>query len=193
MSRLSATNFSPLSFPAPFTSRSGNTGGLLVGLGRARPPRGLHLPSQTGVTNVRFGGTVPENRGHTHSQRLGLAFETKVSDVLDAIYDVDYRPHPAILYEDRGRLRRAIPDGILRIGRTLVVIEVKLSHTERAWWQLRKVYIPLLSRLTASDVKVIGVEICRNFDPDTKWPEPFEVITSLHKKAEGLGVLQWRL
>lgn len=190
---MGATNLSPLSFPGFMdASRAGATGDRAAALGRARAPRGLHLPSGEPY-NVRFGGHVPQNTGNTSAQRAGHAFETKVHDVLLAIYDVDYRPHPAILYSDRSGLHRAIPDGILRIGRTLVVIECKLTHTERAWWQLQKVYIPLLSRLTQDDVVVRGVEICRNFDPDLKWPAPFDVIDSLHRTSERLGILQWRL
>lgn len=196
MSRFAITSLSPLSFPGSLSSRPGTTGdpSEVAALCRAppRPPKGLHLPSGE-IRNVRFGGTVPTPRGFSPAQRLGLAFETKVHDVLDAIYDVDYRASPSILYEDDRGLHRAIPDGMLRIGRTLVVVECKLSHTERAFWQLSKVYIPLLSRLTIPNIRVVGIEICRNFDPDLKWPERFEILTSLHKASTRLGVLQWRL
>jgi hypothetical protein len=187
---MNTTDISPLSSPkesGPW-GRANPSGGLV----RARPPRGFR-PVTAGVQNVRFGGTVPVSSGHTPAQRAGLAFETKVHDVLAAIYGVDYRPHPAILYEDRGRLRRAIPDGVLRLGNTAMVVEVKLTHTDRAWWQLRRLYIPLLRHLTKPGVLVVGVEICRSFDPDLKWPEPFEILTSLHKLKGNLGVIQWRL
>lgn len=159
---------------------------------RARPPRGFH-PVQGVARNVRFGGHVPDNHGRTAAQRAGIAFEVRVHDVLSAIYGVNYRPHPAILYEDNRGHRRAIPDGILRLGSTLVVVEVKLSHTDRAWWQLRRLYIPLLNQLTIPSVRVVGIEICHNFDPDTRWPEPFSFLTSIHALNSGLGVIQWRL
>src|SRR5882757_885044 len=91
---------------------------------RARAPRGFRglkgLP-----TEVRFGGTVPHSKGRTYAQKEGLRYEQKVHDVLSAIYGSNYRPHPSILYRDRRGLRRAIPDGILRLGAMLVVVEVK--------------------------------------------------------------------
>lgn len=189
---MTATLLSPLSFPGlSFPPEAGKLGASSAALGRARAPRGLYLPKGP-PQNVRFAGSVPTSRGATVSQRLGLAFETRVHDVLDAIYGIDYRASPSILYEDRRGTHRAIPDGLLRIGRTLVVVECKLSHTERAYWQLQKLYIPLLRHLTQKDVRIVGVEICRNFDPDLRWPEPFSCLESLHKPFT-LGVLQWRL
>lgn len=187
---MSATELSPLSSGVSGSARG--SVGHEVRRVRARPPRGFR-PFYGVPSNVRFGGTVPENVGRTRAQRAGLAFEQKVHDVLSAIYGEHYRPHPAVLYHDRRGLRRAIPDGLLSLPGTTVVIEVKLTHTDRAWWQLARLYIPLLRHLAGRDVRLVGAEICFNFDPDTKWPEPFQVISSLHSLTSGLGVLQWRL
>lgn len=88
----------------------------------------------------------------------------------------------------------AIPDGILRIGGTLVVIEVKLSHTERAWWQLNRLYAPLLRQLVIPSVSLRCVEICRHYDPDAQFPSPSRLVDSLHRIPDGVtGILQWKL
>lgn len=186
------TDFSPLS-----SGGFGPAGGRSLSGGRlrttSRPPRGFH-PIYGEPSNVRFDDRpLPPSGHYTRAQRLGLAYEERVHDILSSIYDVDYRAHPALVFEDRRGYRRAIPDGILKLGRTLVVVEIKLTHCERAWWQLRRLYIPLLSRLTHEDVIVRGVEICMNFDPDLRWPDKFDVLKSLHNTTNNLGVLQWRV
>ena len=145
-------------------------------------------------SNVRFGGTPRATRGHTAAQRLGLAYEQRVVDVLSAIYGDNFRSAPSILYEDRTGTRMAIPDGILRIGATLVVIEVKLTHCEKAWWQLNSLYVPLLSRLTIPGTPIVAVEVCRSYDPQITFPAPSAVISSLHKIPPAVtGILPWKL
>lgn len=193
---MSSTDLSPLSsrtlgFPGPRTVRATPEVGRQE-VGRLHLPRGFR-PIKGLPTDVRFGGTVPQNEGRTYAQKEGLRYEQKVHDVLSAIYGDDYTPHPSILYRDRRGLRRAIPDGTLRIGAMLVVVEVKLSHTERAWWQLIRLYVPLLSRLYPPGTRIAPVEICRSYDPAISLPYG-ELITSLHRPPlGGLGILQWRL
>lgn len=160
---------------------------------RARTPRGF-TPIRGSVSNVRFGGSVPHNVGHTAAQKEGLRYEQRVHDVLTAIYGIDYRPAPAILFEDRSGLRRAIPDGILRIGPVCVIVEIKLSHTERAWWQLNRLYAPLLSALVVPGTPIRCVEICRSYDPEVQFPVAHKRITSLHSIPHGTtGVLLWKI
>lgn len=196
-----ATDFSPLSSRLEEVLSSRN---VPSPVGRAVPetrcgsralraPRGFRL-IRGAISNVRFGGEVPANRGTSYSQKAGIAYEEKIHDVLSAIYSTDYRATPSILFNDSWKLRRAIPDGLLRIGSTLVVIEVKLSHTEKAWWQLRCLYGPLCAALVVPGTPIQYVEICRSYDPAVQFPEPHDVITSLHKlPKDRVGVLQWRI
>lgn len=158
-----------------------------------RPPRSFKEIKGT-PSNVRFGGTARVARGHTVAQRLGLAYEVRVIDVLSAVYGIDFRPAPSILYEDRTGLRMAIPDGILKIKNTLVVIEVKLTHTERAWWQLTRLYAPLLRLLVNPGVDVRCVEICRSYDPAVAFPGPSATVSSLHRlPSDRTGILHWKI
>ncbi len=158
-----------------------------------RPPRSFNGIKGT-PSEVRFGGTPRINRGHTAAQKAGLQYEQRVVDVLSAIYGIDFRGAPAILYQDRTGCRMAVPDGILKIGNTLVVIEVKLTHTERAWWQLNRLYLPLLRALVNPGVQCLPVEICRSYDPDVKFPGPSAVTTSLHRLSPShTGILHWKI
>lgn len=163
-----------------------------VGRSRLRAPRGFR--SIKGLpTDIHFGGTTPVSVGRTFAQKEGLRYERKVQDVLEAIYGSDYRVSPSIMYRDRLGLRRAIPDGLLRIGDTLVIVEIKLTHCERAWWQLMRLYVPLVQRLAGPGVRIAPVEICRSYDPAVSFPSG-ELIESLHRTPPGVpGVLQWRL
>lgn len=189
-----ATDMSPLSSSQGASRRFGRTSPEGNRECRApRPPRGFR-PPVGGITNVRFGGRTHVPSGKTRAQRLGIAYETRVLDCLAAIYGTDFRPAPSILYEDRSGLRRAIPDGILRIASGLIVVEVKLSHVETAWWQLTRLYAPLLAALVRPGTEIRCVEICRSYDPVVQFPRPHEVVKSLHDTpSDAVGVLQWRI
>jgi hypothetical protein len=195
------TDFSPLSWegsPPPSPDRSaraqpGAASPSEYGVSRASPspPRGFKLIRGT-PSCVRFAGEVPHNRGRTFAQKAGLRYEQKVHDILSAIYGPAYRPAPSILYEDRSGLRRAIPDGLLDLGDRVVVVEVKLTHCEKAWWQLNRLYVPLLRQLTSKPLW--GCEVVRTYDPDVIWPGPHVITKSLHKWDTGnTGVIEWKL
>ncbi len=186
------TSLSPLSSPSntPETVRLPSAG---YGSRAPRPPRGFSLIKGT-PSNVRFGGEAPHNKGRTFAQREGLRYEQRVHDVLSAIYGINYDAARSILYEDRTGLRRAIPDGLLRIGSDLVIVEIKLSHTEKAWWQLYKLYGPLCSALAVPGTRIRYVEICRSYDPAVQFPRPHVLVNSLHKLPDDrVGVLQWKI
>lgn len=163
---------------------------------RAAPPRGFRF-IRGQPSAVRFGGSVPHNRGRTYAQKLGLRYEQKVHDVLSAIYGARYQPAKSILFEDRSGLRRAIPDGLLLLdtgkGSTkIVIVEIKYSHCEMAWWQLNRLYLPLLQQLTHTQIHLC--EIVHTFDPDIAWPGPSMVTDSLHKlNCFNTGILHWKL
>lgn len=156
-----------------------------------RPPRGFHGVSEP--RNVRFSHEpAPRNRGHTQAQKMGLRYEQKVHDVLSAIYETRFTPSPCILFEEGTRLRRAIPDGVLVLGDCVVVVEVKYTHTEDAWWQLKRLYEPLLSAIYGERL-LRCVEVCRSYDPTTSFPS-HRLVTSLHALPETeVGVIQWKL
>jgi len=124
---------------------------------------------------------------------MGLWYEQKVHDVLSAIYDERYWQSPAILFRDLYGLRRAIPDGLLAIDDYLVIVEVKYTHCELAWWQLKRLYSPLLVTLYPGR-HIRHVEICRSYDPSVVFPGSHGLVTSLHALPEvGVGVIQWRI
>lgn len=159
-----------------------------------RPPRGLYLP-QGPISRATFDGILPPKGGRTAAQKLGIAYEQKVVDCLEAIYGDNFTHSVPILYEDRRGTHRCIPDGLLRIGEDLVIVEIKLRHCDRAAWQLRRLYEPVLRQMVVPRTRrVLCAEICRSYDPDEQFSFPHMVETSLHKlRSSHIGVLQWRL
>jgi hypothetical protein len=142
--------------------------------------------------NARYTNDVPMcNPRVRGAKKVGLSYERRVLDVLSAIYGYSFRPSPVIRYEIGAKRRAAIPDGILRFGDTVVVIEVKLAHTERVWEQLMERYAPLVRTLERG-ATVRTVEVCRYYDPAVICG-PHTLIHSLHRPGTGLEVLQWRI
>lgn len=190
-----STDLSPLSRTELMSSRSpfGNSPEDRRSRAPAHP-RGFR-PIRGVASEVRFGGMERRNKGSTYSQKLGLAYEEKVHDVLSAIYGNAYRASPSILFSDRRGLRQAIPDGLLRLGARYVLIEIKLTHTEKAWWQLQRLYLPLISTLVLRGAYIQCFEICRSYDPAVQFPAPHKLVTSLHEvlPREVTGVVQWKL
>jgi len=191
----SATDLSPLSSGGSASSQLPRLYSPEAGRrSRApRPPRGFRL-LKGAISNVRFEGIAPHNIGRTFAQRAGLRYEQKVHDVLSSIYGAAYRHNSPILFTDATGPRRAIPDGLLIVESRLVIIEIKLSHCALAWWQLRRLYGPLCAALAVPGTVIQLVEVCRSYDPQVDFPEPHDIIASLHKAPTGrVGVLQWKL
>jgi hypothetical protein len=72
------------------------------------------------------------------------------------------------------RVRWAQPDGILvDYQRNMItLIEMKIRHTEAAWWGLRYLYEPLFTFLFPS-WRIACCEVVRWFDPAVPWPEAY--------------------
>jgi hypothetical protein len=51
-----------------------------------------------------------------------------------------------------------------------VVVEVKTRWTDAAWWQLEKLYVPVLQRVFPH-LSLLRLCICRSFDPSIPLPE----------------------
>ena len=144
------------------------------------------------LSDVRFDHSYrppsPRARG---VKRLGLEYEQRVADVLSAIYADAWHRSPVIRYSRGGHAALAIPDGLLYLPGCVIVLEVKLAHTELVWSQLMDRYRPLVAQLYPGR-NVRTVEVCRSFDPAV--PIPCTTITSLHNPSNcGLEVLRWRI
>jgi hypothetical protein len=142
-------------------------------------PRPAHFRSAEGVTWAEFSPIGPFGTQapvpQTEAQRIGLRYERKVHEHFSRRFS-NYGASQWISYKcGKGfDVRWAQPDGLMldmEKGQ-VTIIEIKIRHTERAWWQLRQLYEPLVKFLFPQ--WTIGLcEVCRTFDPAVAWPEPF--------------------
>lgn len=134
----------------------------------------------------------PKSRGRTPAQKAGIRFEKKVLEGLSQQFGPAFRAHPSITFVDDSGRRAAVPDGLLRLHNDLVIVEVKYSHTDLAWWQLRKLYEPLLQQLTWA--RIFLLEVCKTYDPGVALPEEHFFLPSLSSSftSAPLHVLQWK-
>lgn len=138
------------------------------------PPPSFYLPqepiSHVWSTDDPFAGRRSRNSA---AQRAGLAYQRKVGRYLESSRkDWILLVGPWLAYSDLGSRRRFCqPDFILDCGGGLaVVVEVKLRWTPLAWWQLKKLYLPVLSA-TKKWQTIIPLCISRSFDPAEPAPE----------------------
>ena len=114
--------------------------------------------------------------------KLGVRYERKVHARLEQSYGLEYFPSPWFAYHYRGKIRYCQPDAILALDprRTLLIVEVKYSHTSDAYWQLENVYLPVLRTfLGASSWSLATVEICKWFDATIQFPCPVALCEDL--------------
>jgi len=109
---------------------------------------------------------------YTGRRAVGIRYERKAQLYLAQRYGGSYMPSPWLCFSTLGDVRWCQPDGLLVYPklRRVVVVEIKYSHTARAWWQVRKLYIPVLEKLFPGyDFR--AVELVKWFDPDVTFPE----------------------
>lgn len=72
------------------------------------------------------------------------------------------------------KIRWCQTDGVLldRQSLSLTILEIKYSHTATAWWQLFRLYLPVLERLfDGYGYEFRCLEVCKWFDPAVKCPQ----------------------
>lgn len=107
-------------------------------------------------------------------RRKGVKYEERAQEYLADLYGDAYVPSPWFQYQnaDEDKARYCQPDGLLFESRLqkVVIVEVKLRHTSKAWWQLRRKYGPLLHQVFPW-MEVAYVELVQWYDVDTAFPE----------------------
>jgi hypothetical protein len=167
--------------------------------GIATPPRGFRKPrGRVRGTRMAYSAEIPfgeveSSGGVTKSQRAGLNFEAKVLDGLCSRYP-GLLAQPWLRYWDSHGPRLCCPDALLFTKSMVLIVEIKLSHTVSAYWQLKHHYFPVVCSLYPS-VTVGILEICRTYDPHIALPEPQLLVTDLDayiaSKANIYGVMRW--
>src|SRR5687768_9796590 len=135
------------------------------------------------ILTAAISDTMPpfiRRRKYTGRRAEGVRYEKKVQSHLLYEYPETYVPSPWIRFreEESSKPRWCQPDGIIVDPHRGIVTccEIKYSHTSDAWFQTRKLYIPVLEHIFASTLWSIQVcEIVKWYDPAVFFPEPVEL------------------
>lgn len=139
---------------------------------------------------------IPKRRRHTASQKDGLKFEEAVLDSLHKSLSGVIVPGMWLGFRSKEYpgLRYAQPDGVYfepRWGR-ITIIECKLRHTEKAWWQLRTLYEPLI-RFVFPDWDVDVCEVFKYNNRDVRMPEPILYVQKVTAEVDRFKAHKWRV
>lgn len=117
---------------------------------------------------------------------------------LESLYPKRFIPGPWLMYAVPGRaqVQWCQPDGLLYSPRRGIVyiLEIKLKHTDGAWWQLHELYAPVIERIHPRNLWEIRlVEIVKWYDPSTYFPGRHYLRRRPHLTAKGeVGVVIWK-
>lgn len=168
---------------------------------RLAPPADFHpLVGRPEAVRVSHSGLYQRGVGQSVAQKSGLRYEEKVQRALLAHYNIaedvetPYHAGSYIHFRDDSGYRTCLPDGLLDLQSILYIIEIKIAHMARAWWQLERLYRPLIQRYSPRrEIRVC--EIVRSYDPSVAFPvdvtrlESLDDLSSLQKSD--FGVLVW--
>lgn len=163
------------------------------------PPPGVHPVTVARSPRVRTAHWLNAATGCTRAQRAGLRYEEQVQRELAGLVGPDYQRSPAVSFIDEtplGAVRRTcVPDGLLIREALAVVFEIKHRHCVQAWWQLRRIYAPVVAELPFVQ-RVALVEVCKSFDPGVRLPEEviriFDLEAFLRRPWVDFGVFVWK-
>jgi hypothetical protein len=136
---------------------------------------------------IFFPGEPPYLRRHarpTGRRLAGVKYEQTVQHMLCSKFPQTYLPSPWLKFKGANGVKWCQPDGLLfdLAEGIITIIEVKYQHTSDAWWQLRKLYEPVLRRSfnhseNLWDFRVL--EIVKWYDPLTIYPEPVRLLEKI--------------
>jgi hypothetical protein len=133
--------------------------------------------------------------GATYAQRAGLRYEELVTHHLRSTFPATM-VQPLFEFYDAAGFRLCRPDAIVSRADRLVVLETKKQHVPEAWWQLEKLYRPVLEAWRP-EKRVFCVEIVRSFDPAMPFPTKVELLDDISEILEpqytrGFAVWKWK-
>lgn len=182
----------PLPHLSPVASRA-KPGVLLAMPPGFRPVSGL----QSAWRGREAATFAPKAEGDepTVAQLNGLRYERRVKAEFAPQAAVEFGPW--FFFRDQYGTRRCQPDMLFSLAGWLVIAEIKLLFTTDAWWQLRRLYEPVVSN--ALDRHTRCLVITATYDPAVPWPEEIRLMRSAEdldawiKKDEPnrMGVVWW--
>ena len=148
------------------------------------PPMHVHYIPNGEIRDAWPSAEVPYTKRGRRSgaHRAGLAYEKLVrawACSVDSKYAVRISPWFCFI-DGSGARHYCQPYLLLEASDRTIVVESKLRWTTDAWWQLRKLYIPVLSVALKKPMDwFVPLCVCKSFDPALPQPEPVALRTAL--------------
>lgn len=160
-------------------------------LSKCPPPRGFRPAGLLKLVELPLQGPRPlktKRQRYTPVQKVGLGFERKVQADFYSRFD-NYVPSPWVRFLPSGadRWRWCQPDGLfvdVASGR-ITIVEIKLRHTHHAWWQIRRLYEPVLRHYFGPNWTFSAVEVVRWYDGTVPFPESYVLAPNPREIADG--------
>lgn len=153
--------------------------------------------------NVEFARMIAESppftrkTKYTGKRAAGIIYERKAQKHLEFLYPETYVPGPWIYFREEGssKHRWCQPDGLVIDVVTGVVtcVEIKYNHTSDAWFQVKKLYQPVLRHIFPTPLwKHQCCEVVKWYDPAVRFPEPTQLTTDITRDTSKFKVNIWR-
>lgn len=139
-----------------------------------RPPGRFDAPKD--VHDAKLMATGPFQGGKrtrvSGARAAGIRYEKKVHDEMLRRYRKFYINNVWFKYFDGDRARWCQPDGLMiDAGQgQIIIVEVKYQHTGDAWWQLHKLYLPVVRNFFGETWTYRCVEIVRWYEATVYFP-----------------------
>ena len=170
-----------------------NSIGSFIGLDirKCPPPSSFHPAGEVVTAELSPRLLFPLPKRISKARKEGLKYEARIQQLLARSFPNLYVLGPWLKFSSKHRSKPSWcqPDTILIdiVRGTITVIEIKTRHTSAAWWQLQRLYIPVLKALFGTHLwKFVPIEIVRWFDPHENFPEEFTIL----KNLEDISTLQ---
>jgi hypothetical protein len=161
------------------------------------PPR----YSTRDATDCRSAQLIPfpprhkQTKRPSPAQKLGLRYEVKAFKHLSMELDSAVFFHPAFRFNAGKPFdEHAIPDAIYLHEGILTIFEIKLKHTADAWYQLRKLYLPVVQKAYPG-AEINLCEICREYDPSIRLAGDVTFVENLNhfvaRRSPAFGIYIW--
>lgn len=167
------------------------------------PPRFHEAVSVERALRRPFRPGPSARRRPTPAQLAGLRYEKKVKEWLALELRPWFEEGVWFEYHDYSGMHYCQLDGLSLdpVSQTAILFEVKLRWCADAWWQLCRLYAPVL-RVAFPTTSFIPVVITRTYDPAIVVPSPPVIVSSLAQATapgssdrlieDDVRVLLWR-
>lgn len=154
-----------------------------------RPPRGFIPVRGSPRVKIIDEPSFINTKGNAAqaSVRKGLRYQDQIMKYLETTLDEDWVGFPGLWFEftagHKSRTAQADWVGLNMREYRICIVEVKLSRVAKAWWQLNKLYKPLVAQLFPGwDISLL--EIASKLQTVVV-PERVRVVSSLESARPG--------